>query len=994
MSTASCNVPSSDLCDVTSPSPSRGRDTSNLITVPLQRPNKQLLLCLFNAQSVGNSKKRSAICDFIREHDVDILLLTETWLREIGDEAKCRDLTPPGYKLFSFPRFQQNTIRGGGLAVLMKTTLADHCSTTTDFSFPHSSFELAKVNLNIYQQRLSIFLVYRTPPNDKNKLTVQMFFDELPNLLDLCTCCQSSFIIAGDFNFHVNDVSDFSATSFYDQLEIFNLRITQSVTEPTHKKGNCLDLVICRTDDAIVHSTQVFHDLSSDHYAVVSYLSIEKPKRPVKFVSTRSISKVDHTKFGNDLSQSITLDMSVSSLHSTLASVFDKHAPVRQLKVRDGKPTPWYGAVANQLRELKTERRRAERQWRSTRLTIHKQIYDKAKQNVTDLVDNAKTACYSSLIASSCTCKKLFYNMSSLLGKITPVILPTAFKVNSLPEMFADYFRNKIITIRNSFPPLDQSVLSHSLTFSGTPLSAFIPVSEDLVRKTIIETPPKSCELDPLPTKFLVHHLDILLPTITHIINQSILSGVVPHEFKSAIVKPLLKKSNLDPNELKNYRPVSNLPFLSKLLERLILKQLFSHLSANNLLNAHQSAYRPGHSTETVLLRVLNDLLNFLDNDKTAILLLLDLSAAFDTIDHHILLSRLENDFGITDVALKWFQSYLSERKQAVLIDGKKSPEQSLDFGVPQGSVLGPILFVLYTSPLSRLIHSHSVLHETFADDTQLNHSDSDYDELVHTLQDCVSEIKSWMSNNRLKLNDDKTEALRVCPSSDEDSSLPSSITVLNSSIPFSQCVRDLGVFLDSNLSMKQYITKTCQIAYREIRRISSIRQYLTTDATKTLVTSYILSRLDYCNSLLAGCPDKDIKPLKQVQYSAARLIFKARKSEHITPLLKQLHWLPINHRIIYKICCLCFHVVIGTAPSYLSDLLPIYVPGRDLRSSDDDRTFVRPEPYKRQKHGGRSFSYFAVETWNSLPFSIRHSPSIASFKTNLKTHLFQLAFP
>ena len=185
-----------------------------------------------------------------------------------------------------------------------------------------------------------------------------------------------------------------------------------------------------------------------------------------------------------------------------------------------------------------------------------------------------------------------------------------------------------------------------------------------------------------------------------------------------------------------------------------------------------------------------------------------------------------------------------------------------------------------------------------------------------------------------------------------------------------------------------------CQTAYAEIRRISSIRQYLTVDATKTLVSACILSKLDYCNSLLAGYPHKDIKPLQQVQNSAARLIFKARKSQHCTPLLQQLHWLPIEERIKYKISCLCFHVISGTAPTYLSELFSIYVPSRPLRSSADDRTFRVPALYNRQKHGGRAFSFSAVQTWNSLPYSIRHSPSLDSFKTNLKTHLLTLAFP
>ena len=250
------------------------------------------------------------------------------------------------------------------------------------------------------------------------------------------------------------------------------------------------------------------------------------------------------------------------------------------------------------------------------------------------------------------------------------------------------------------------------------------------------------------------------------------------------------------------------------------------------------------------------------------------------------------------------------------------------------------------------------------------------------------------MSNNRLKLNDDKTEALRVSPVSVDSSSLPSSITIGNTAIPFAHSVRDLGFFLDQDLSMKQHITKACQTAYMELRRISSIRHYLTVDATKTLVSACILSRLDYCNALLAGCPYKDIKSFQQVQNSAARLVFKAKKSQHVTPLLKELHWLPIEQRITYKISCLCFNIISGTAPVYLSELLHVYVPSRPLRSFADDRIFRIPALPNRQRHGGRAFSHSAAQRWNSLPYPVRHSPSLASFKTSLKTYLFTQAFP
>ena len=247
----------------------------------------------------------------------------------------------------------------------------------------------------------------------------------------------------------------------------------------------------------------------------------------------------------------------------------------------------------------------------------------------------------------------------------------------------------------------------------------------------------------------------------------------------------MLKKPSLDPNELKNYRPISNLPFLSKLLKKLVLQQLVSHLSTHGQLSIHQSAYRSRHSTETVLFCIFNDFLTSLNDNKISILLLLDLCAAFDTIDHDILLSRLKHDFGIRGTALNWFRSYLSDRKQYVLIDDQKSTERSLNFSVPQGFVLSPVLFILNT-PLTCLIEKHSICHEMLPDDIQLNHSElpENYSDLLHSLQDCVKDTGLWMEENKLKLNNDKTEAIRFSSSSSINTTLPHTHTQSLSAIP------------------------------------------------------------------------------------------------------------------------------------------------------------------------------------------------------------------
>ena len=269
------------------------------------------------------------------------------------------------------------------------------------------------------------------------------------------------------------------------------------------------------------------------------------------------------------------------------------------------------------------------------------------------------------------------------------------------------------------------------------------------VLKIINSASAKSCELDPIPTTLLYENLDILLPTITNIINTSLTTGIVPPDLKTAIVKPLLKKPSLDKNLLKNYRPISNLPFLSKILEKVVLHKLLSHLQENNLSNPFQSAYRQGRSTETILLRIVNDILSSLDNDNISVLLLLDLSAAFDTLDHQILLSRLNSAFGIQSTALQWFHSYLSDRYQSTSVNNSSSSPSQLMYGVPQGSVLGPILFVLYTTPLSNTIANHSVNHQLFADDTQLQKS-APLSDQPHQRTQCMHRQHKNMDDGKL----------------------------------------------------------------------------------------------------------------------------------------------------------------------------------------------------------------------------------------------------
>ena len=429
------------------------------------------------------------------------------------------------------------------------------------------------------------------------------------------------------------------------------------------------------------------------------------------------------------------------------------------------------------------------------------------------------------------------------------------------------------------------------------------------------------------------------------------------------------------------------------MLEKVILSQLQEHLAENQLLDSFQSAYKKNHSTETALLHVMNLLLTNADKKHVSVLALLDLSAAFDTIDHNILLRRLNTTFGISGSALDWFTSYLLDRSQRILVDGLYSSPACLKYGVPQGSVLGPVLFTLYTQPLSVVFGQHGCDFHKYADDTQIEDSaqPSDLSNATHKIELCISDVKDWMLGNKLRLNDSKTEVLCCGPRHVLGDISETFLRVGGDEIRFQNSVRDLGVQIDSELSMNNHISHVCRTANFELGKIASVRNFLTFQATVQLVSSLILSRLDYCNSLFSGLSSTQLSRLQQVQNNAARLIFRKSKKDHVTPLLIELHWLPVIHRIDYKIASLAYRCFDGSLPPYLSSLLTIYQPSRSLRSGSE--RLLKVPKAQLKTFGQRAFQFQAPSVWNSLPSEIRNTASLSAFKTQIKTYFFRKAF-
>ena len=376
---------------------------------------------------------------------------------------------------------------------------------------------------------------------------------------------------------------------------------------------------------------------------------------------------------------------------------------------------------------------------------------------------------------------------------------------------------------------------------------------------------------------------------------------------------------------------------------------------------------------------------------------LLDLSAAFDCVDQDILIRRLQLSFGIDGTALAWIASFLCDRTQQVSYNGRLSAVLSLIYGVPQGSSLGPLLFLLYTTDVFDVIADCGLVGHSYADDTQIYVSipAADASAAVQRLSVCVARVEQWMGMNRLKMNQDKTQIMWIGTRQQLAKLNVTELTLPSAVVRLSETVSDLGVIIDRQLTMADHVASVCRSCFFQLRQLRVVKQSLTSDATKTLVHAFISSRLDYCNVLLAGAADGVLRRLQTVQNAAARLVTGTRKFDRITPVLRDLHWLPVRERITFRTVIMVYKCLHGLAPPYLSVFCqPVStVPGRrQLRSADSGMLVV---PRTKTSIGGRSFSVIGPETWNRLPADLRLCElTVATFAKRLKSYLFSLLLP
>ena len=969
-----------------------GPQFTNLVTVPTETDICDLInkctktlpvqMGLINAQSVCN--KATSIYEEIKSKGLDLLFLTETWLKEHSNGTVLFDLLPEGYSIIHQPRLDK---QGGGVAVVHRDTIQvrKHPPLPTT----PQSFEALECSIKMSSHPIHAICLYRPPSSP-----IATFMDEFDNLLFERFLHSSTLMVVGDVNIWMEDIANSATTKLCDILSSFELQ--QLVTSSTHKKGHTLDIVALDTSKVPVSNLCV-HDFSVSDHALISFVMQSDEDSQIATKSTcvmRNFKAMDTVHFTSDVEAAVSsvadtnVNHMVDHIHQVLKQTLDKHAPEKTYKARTRKSEPW---ISSDILSARCRKRSLEKQMRRTQLAVHKKMYTQQLHQLNHMIKEAKREFFTTRLRDADSSQKeLFNTFAQLTGSRKVTALPSNIPEDDLPDSFATFFDDKIAKLRSELDShTSNQMVSHSRTIPS-PLVELSSTTEAEVHKILKSSPVKTCSLDPLPARLFKIVLPAMVPCLVNMINCSFMAADFPACMKSSVITPLIKKQSLDKNCLKNYRPVSGLPFLGKLLERVAASRIHEYLAQNSLYTRNQSAYRPVHSVETALLRITDSILRSVDSGLGVIILLLDLSAAFDTIDHACLVSTLHNYFGIQNKALSWINSYISNRSFCVKVGSKFSLSHDLKYGVPQGSVLGPLLYTAYTAPLAEVIDRHGVNFHFYADDTQLwipvdFNNPVTLSQQINSLENCVEAISDWMVNMKLKLNTDKTELL-VIRSKFRTQPVPDiQILVGNSVIQPASKIRNLGVIFDETLSFDDHISATCQSAYWQLKNINSIYKYLPADVLEGLIHAFVSSKLDFCNSLMYGLPNYQIDRLKKIQHRSARIITRSKMYVRITPIMYRLHWLPVELRSVFKILTLAHRAVYNGNPEYL-DVRQRQAP-RNTRSAST--VTLEPQYGRLRTLGDRAFSVAAPSLWKELPRELQCQDNYFLFKKLLKTHLF-----
>ena len=522
----------------------------------------------------------------------------------------------------------------------------------------------------------------------------------------------------------------------------------------------------------------------------------------------------------------------------------------------------------------------------------------------------------------------------------------------------------------------DRNVVENSLKFNSVTPNNVCKQIQSLCSA-------KATGSDKISARLLKTAAPQISDSLCYVINLSLKSGAVPKEWNHARVIPLYKDGKCD--EASNYRPIAVLPIISKIMERIVHDQLYKFIEENNILNKWQSGFRPGYSTETAMTYVTDLLLTEMDSKKLTVVVFLDLKKAFDTVDHALLLTKLRN-YGIRGDEHSWFTSYLRDRTQSVSLENVTSDSMDISYGVPQGSILGPLLFTLYINDLPSVTKTCKVI--LYADDTAIIYSDKQKEQIEKHLNDDMAIVKTWLDENKLTLNVKKTKSMLIGNKKLLNEAEHLDIRLDMDLIEQVGEFKYLGVWLDSSLKFTCHISKMSSKISSAIGVISRVSRYLPVVQRKMLYNAMVLPYFNYCSITWATADQKHLDVLERLQKRAGRMVLGVPSRTSTRDVYDKLKW--TNLRTKWKINrCLMVHKCLNSnVPEYLCNHFTRSDHKHSTRTSTSGSVNI---PALRTVQGQRSFGYTGSKDFNSLPVNLKSIKEFKYFKRETKEHFRNL---
>ena len=879
----------------------------------------------------------------------EIIAITEHWLNT-DEPVFVKNYT-------TIARFNRSNLSHGG-TMIMSTNKNLTAITKFDHLLAEKMFEFSIIYHIAYD--LYIVCIYRTPDAD-----MHMFFQKLLSLLESLPV-NSRLILCGDLNIDFSSVCD-ARESLQSIFETFG--VVMHVNAPTRITRTCsstIDYVVSSFDPELVDCT-VLNSGFSDHEGVLTKFSIKSESRN----TFRKLGRIFSEKnFINFKQLCLTTDWHVisgdvdtefSRFTQTLSGLASKAFPLRPVKIKHHKPWTTKGlrTSAKNMRSLSHLKKFSDSVFFHEYVKLYRKIYHKTIKAAKDIYYNRR------LTESGNIAKETWSIVNDLRSKVSSSNI-TSTSPEDLNNYFVNVAKNIVNTISPSLDPLsflsDYNVNLHSFFLTPVGLAELRNTLNDIKNKS-------SAGTDGLTLKMFSSMPECTLNHLSALINMSFEDGAFPNCLKSAIIIPLHKGG--DKEQASNYRPIALLPTLSKIMERLVKKRLVSFLLKYKILTPFQFGFLSNKCTNDAMFSLFNNVYSSLNNRLVTATIFCDFSKAFDCVNHNILTNKLQY-YGIRGTPLEWFKSYLNNRNQRVRVDKTVSSCKPIECGVPQGSVLGPILFLLFINDIASLDISGKIC--LFADDTCFTWSSPDTTALHRTISSDLINIKTWCDSNYLCLNVSKTKVLSY-----KSTLLPFQLD--NTTIDVVDSVKFLGLVVDNYLKWDLHIDALAKKLSSACFALRSVANVLNLSTSRTVYYALFESHLRYALPFWGACCATQFERIFKLQKRAVRYSLRLTSRAHCRDLFKRYKILTLPSLFILESVCL--------VRKHVSSISLGPVHGYPIRNAEHN--MYLPTPHSELVKS--SILYNAKKMHNHLPSEINSISSFPAFRRALRSYLLEKAF-